>query len=128
MQAVQYIPVIPFLEFRKINVILAAQPLDLVLSKTKKGCQVSGVNHGILVKNVDCRVLPILLDGENPCHVGQVYIFLALEKAPEEIQVFFLDFLAVLCKAEHTVPFVYNKNKSLSGLCIDLFQGIRQPI
>ena len=128
MQAVQYIPVIPFLEFRKINVILAAQPLDLILSKTKKGCQVSGVNHGILVKNVDCRVLPILLDGENPCHVSQIHIILPLEKSTKKIQVFFLDVLAVSGGPEYAVPFVNNKNEPFSGLCIDPSQNTGKAI
>ena len=62
MQAVQYIPVIPFLEFGKINVILAAQPLDLILSKTRSAGSIMEYSSKMLI--AECS--PYFLMGRIP--------------------------------------------------------------
>ena len=110
------VSVIPSFHLCIIHSLLSAGIIYFLFRKAKIFSQIFGRNHGIFIKNIDRRVLPVFLNGQDTRHINKFCIISSFKKPPQKIQIFFLHFFAVSGNPEHTVPLINNKNKSLLGL------------
>ena len=69
MDAVHQIAVVPSLHVLEIHTRTGAQSMDLLLCKTEKHGQLRRVKHGVFLEDVQGRMLPILLDGQDSRHI-----------------------------------------------------------
>ena len=119
------VSVVPITDRVKVHIIPAAQTFYFIFCKTGIFFKDKLLRHRIFPEHIQCRMLPVLLHRENPCHIRKRNIRLVFQKIPQKIKVLLLQRFRLLPFPHHTIPLVYQKDKPAVCLYIDPLKNLR---